>query len=66
MDDKEYFILSMERASKGVSECWWVESEWGYVERRLAGRFARGRAFDICRLSGYEDLPVPVEALEGQ
>lgn len=63
MDDEELFYLLSTERKGGL--WWWKQSEYGYTQKLAeAGKFPRERAFDICRLSGYQDVPVPAEAME--
>jgi hypothetical protein len=61
-----YYILCLER-TRGGSEpkkMWWRPQRLGYTDDlTLAGKYPQHEAFEICYQSGFEDLPVPIEAM---
>lgn len=58
-----YYIISTER-SEWQLPSFWKPGKWGYtIELSEAGKFTREEAYDIFRMSGFQDIPVPVEEL---
>ncbi len=62
-----YYILCLERTRFGrePDAFWWKSNGVGYTNViKHAGLYSEKEAFEICKNSHYEDLPVPVEAFD--